>query len=122
MPTLSSKPPSGVTRALACDIDCGHCAAQRLGIIAAVEVLLGNVIEGHLLGSDQVPGPHLGRLESHLPRDSVEYELEREANPGARDSTIGQDRTLVRRRRPGPASVGRKIVRAGQDARDLRGL
>ena len=61
-----------LTRAHARDIDCGHCAAQRLGIISAVEVLLGNVIEGHLLGSDQVPGPHLGRLESHLPRDSVE--------------------------------------------------
>ena len=50
--------------------------------------------KGILLGSDQVPGPHLGRLESHLPRDSVEYELERGSKPGARDSTIGKDRHL----------------------------
>ena len=70
-----------LTRAHARDIDCGHCAAQRLGIISAVKCFLVMLSKGILLGSDQVPGPHLGRLESHLPRDSVEYELEREANP-----------------------------------------
>ena len=64
--------------------------------------------------------PHLVRLDAGLARDRVEHELEREAHAGARDAAIGQDRAFVGGDRERAAAIGREIVRAGQDARDLR--
>ena len=43
-------------------------AAQRFGIVAAVEMLFRDVVERHLLGPDEVLHPHLERLEPGLAR------------------------------------------------------
>ena len=97
-------------------------AAQSFGIVAAVEMLFRDVVERHLLGPDEVLHPHLERLEPRLARDEIEHQLERVADARPRDAAIGKDRTFVGRDRPGAATIGLEIVRAGQDARDLRRL
>ena len=78
--------------------------AAGFGIVAAVEMLLGDVVERHLLGRARDSLTHLVRLHAELARDRVEHELEREADAGARDAAIGQDRRLVGGDRPGAAA------------------
>ena len=94
--------------------------AQRLRIVAAVEVLIGDVVERHLFGPDQIPEPHSFGAQAGRRSDRVEHELESEAHPRPGDAAIGEDRAFVGRDRPGPAAIGRQIIGAGQDARDLR--
>ena len=96
--------------------------AQRFGIVAAVEMLFRDVVERHLLRPDEVLHPHVEGLEPGLARDEVEHELKRIADARSRDAAIGKDRTLVGRDRRGAAAIRREIVRAGQDACDLRRL
>jgi len=62
------------------------------------------------------------RLEAGFARDRIQDQLDREADAGARHPAIGQDRTLVGGDREGAAAIGREVVGAGQDARDLRRL
>ena len=109
-------------RAHGIDVDRSDGAAQRFRIVAAVEPFLGDVGERHLLRLHQDLGAHLVRLDAGFARDGVEHELEREADASARDATIRQDRALVGGDRIGAAAIGGKIVRARQDARDLRRL
>ncbi len=97
-------------------------AAQSFGIVAAVEMLLRDVVERHLLGPHEVLHPHLEGLEARLARDEIEHQFKRVANARPRDAPIGKDRTFVGRDRPGAAAIGLEIIRAGQDARDLRRL
>ena len=97
-------------------------AGQRLRVVAAVEVLPRDVLEGHLIGPHEVPLAHGLRRKAGRAGHSVENEFQGEADAGAGDPAIGQDRALVGRHRPGAAAIGREVVGPGQDARDLRGL
>ena len=94
-------------------------AAQRPRVVAAVEVLAGDVIERHGLGRDQVPQAHRVRLHPALRRDGVHDGFHRVGHAGPRHATVGQDRRLVGGDGPGGAAEGREVVRAGQDAGDL---
>ena len=85
-------------------------------------MLLGDVVERHLLGPHQIAQAHLARLEPGFARDRIEHQLQREADAGARDAAIGQDRAFVGRDRPGPAAIGRHQIGPRQDAGDLRRL
>ena len=96
-------------------------ARQRLRIVAAVEVLVGDVVERHLLGPDKIFAAAPFRRPSPAARsDRVERQLEREAHAGPGDAAIGQDRAFVGRDRPGAAAIGRKIVGTRQNAGHLR--
>jgi hypothetical protein len=75
-----------------------------------------------LFGPYEIFHSHLEGLEAGLARDEVKHELERVANARSSDAPIGKDRTFVGRDRPGAAAIGFEIIRAGQDARDLRRL
>src|SRR5262249_45409847 len=97
---------------------CKH-APERFRVVAAIEMLIGNVIEGHLLRAHEVLEADLMRLNPGLAGDRIEDQFECEANPSARDASVRKDRAFIRGRRPGPAPVGLEIVRAGQDARHL---
>src|ERR1700733_4543408 len=97
-------------------------AAQSFGIVAAVEMLFRDVVERQLLGAHEVLHPPLEGLEARLARDELEHQFKRVANARPRDAPIGKDRAFVGRDRPGAAAIGSKIIRAGQDARDLRRL
>ena len=104
------------------NVERAHRAAQRLGVVAAVEILLGDVHEGHRVRRHQVREAHFVRLLPRLARDRVEDQLEREAHAGARDAAVRQDRRLVGRRRPGAAAIAVHAIRPGQDRADLRRL
>src|SRR5262249_61220820 len=69
--------------------------AQRFGVIAAIEMLVGDVVERHLIGRDEISDAYEVWLDPRLARDRVEHELEREADTGARDTAIRQDRAFV---------------------------
>ena len=103
--------PVGLALALACpnalDIDGRKRAPHRLGIVAAVEVLLGDVVERHLLGPHQIAQAHFARLQPGFRRDQIEHQFQRKADAGARHAAIGQDRAFVGRDRKRPAAIGR---------------
>ncbi len=104
------------------DVDRGERAAHRFRIVTAVEMLFGDVVERHLLRQHQIAQPHLAGLEPGLGRHEVEHQLQCKANTGARHAAVRQDRTFVGGDREGSAAIGRHLVGAGQDARDLRSL
>ncbi|GJE41207.1 hypothetical protein AEGHOMDF_0369 [Methylobacterium soli] len=104
------------------DVDGREHPGQRLRVVAAVEMLVRDVVEGHPLRAHEVFLTHDPGFEAGLGRDGVEDEFEGEADARAGDPAIGQDRAFVRRHRPGAAAIGREIVGAGQDAGHLRGL
>ena len=101
-------------------VDRGGGAAQAFGIVAAVEVLSGDVVERHLLRADEVLQAKLDGVHLERTRNGIEQHFQREAHTRTRHSTIGEDRWLVGRHRPGSAPVAFQSVGAGQDARDLR--
>ena len=96
--------------------------AQGLGVVAGIEVALGDVVERHLLGPHQALEAQLVGLDAELARERVERHLQREAHTGAGDAAVGQDRRLVGGDRVGPAAVVREIVEAGQDRAHLSRL
>ena len=96
--------------------------AQGLGVVAGVEVALGDVVERHLLGADQAFQAQVVGLDPELARERVERHLQREAHAGAGDAAVGQDRRLVGGDRVDLAAVVGKIVEAGQDRADLAAL
>ncbi len=96
--------------------------AQGLGVVAGVEVALGDVVERHLLGADQAFHAQVVGLDAELARERLERHLEREAHAGASDAAVGQDRRLVGGDRVDLAAVVGKIVEAGQDRADLAAL
>src|SRR5580692_9233628 len=73
------------------EVDRIQSAAQRFGIVAAVKMLLSDVVERHLLWPDELLHPPLERLEPSLARHEVEHELQRGANARPRDAPIGKD-------------------------------
>src|SRR5437764_478717 len=77
------------------NVDRLDSSAQGFGIIAAVEMLIGYVVERHLVGPDQVPAAHHVRLESGLACNDIEHELERKAHARPRNAAIRQDRAFV---------------------------
>ncbi len=83
---------------------------------------LGDVVERHLLRPHQAAHAQLRRLDAEVARERVERQLQREADAGARDAAVRQDRRLVGRDRIGAAAIMREVVEAGQDAADLSGL
>ncbi len=103
-------------------IDGFQRAGQGLRVVAAVEVLLRDVLERHLLGPHEIPLTDGLGGDPRRAGDGVEDEFQGEAHAGAGDAAIGQDRALVGRHRPRPAAIGREIVGTGQDAGDLRRL
>ena len=115
-----SASPSLLSRANGREVDRRDRAAQRLRIIAAVEVFLRDVVERHLLGPHEIFQPHLRRFEAGFPCDRIEHELEREADARARDAAEGQDRAFVGGDRIRSTTIRREIVRPGEDACDLR--
>ena len=92
---------------------------QGLGIVAGIEVALGDVVERHLLGTHQALEPKLVGLDPELARQRVERDFQGEAHARARHAAIGQDRRLVGGNRPGAAAIVREIVEARQDGADL---
>ena len=122
----TDEPSVGLARALARahggEPDRGDRAAQAFGVVAAVEMLLGDVVEGHALGRHQILEAHVRGLEPGLARNGIEQELHREAHAGPCHAAERQDRAFVGGDRISAAAVGREIVRPRQDARDLRRL
>ena len=104
------------------DVDRGDGATHGLRIIAAVEMLVGDVVERHFLGADQVAQPDFAGLDPGLDGHGIQHDLQREADAGPRHAAIRQDRTFVGRHREGAAAIGRHAVGARQDARDLGGF
>ena len=94
-------------------------AAQRLRIVAGIEVALGDVVERHLLGPHQAPHAQIVGLDAELARQRIERHLQREAHAGAGNAAIGQDRRFVGGDRIDAAAVVREIVKARQDRADL---
>src|SRR6516225_11016540 len=97
----------------------GNGAAQAFRVIAAVEMLAGNVVEWHRLGGHQIFEAHLMGLAADGAGDRVHNHFDREADPRPRHPAIGQDRRLVRGDGTGPATEFLKTVWAGKDAGDL---
>ena len=97
-------------------------AAQGLGVVAGVEVALGDVVEGHLRRLHQALEAQRGGLVAELAGERVERDFEREAHAGAGHAAVGQDRRLVGGDRIGAAAVVREVVEAGQDRGDLARL
>jgi hypothetical protein len=118
--------PIGFPMALAlaerCDVDCGDGAPHGFRIIAAVEMLAGDVVERHFFGLDQIAQPHLAGLKSCLPGHGIEHDLQRETDASPCYAAIGKDRAFVGRDRICPAAIGRHAVGPRQDAGDLRGF
>ena len=85
-------------------------------------MLLGDVVERHLLGLHQVAQSHFARLKPGFGRDQIEHQFQRKAHAGARNAAIRQDRAFVGGDRKGPAAIGRHQIGPRQDARDLRRL
>jgi hypothetical protein len=116
----------GLGRALAAahlvEADGGDGAAQRLGVVAGVEVPLGDVVEGHLLRAHEALEAQVVRLGPELAGERVEGHFESEADAGARNAAVGEDRRLVGRDRVGAATVVREIIKPGQDGADLAGF
>ena len=104
------------------DVDLGQGAAQGLRIVAAVEMLIGDVVERHLLGLHKNLRPHLVRLDAGFARDGVEQEFEREAHASPRDPAIRQDRTFVGGDRIGAAAKCGKVIWPGENTGHLRRL
>ncbi len=115
---------------LALPLACAHAVeadgldrpAQRLGVVARVEVALGDVVEGHLLGADQALEAHLVGLAPELAGERIQRHFQREAHPRAGDAAVGQDGRLVGRDRIGAAAVVGKVVETRQDRAHLTGL
>ena len=101
-------------------IDRGDDAAQAFGIIAAVEVFAGDVLERHRRRRHQVAQAHFVRFQSGLARDGVKRHFQREAHARPRDAAIRQDRRLVGRRGEGAAAIRLHHIRPRQDRRHLR--
>ena len=95
---------------------------QKLRVVAAVEMLVGDVVERHLVGTDQICEPDLVGLLADLPRDRVDHQLHGVADVRPRDAAIGQLRAFVGDDRGGLAAIDRNVIRARQDGADLRGL
>ena len=103
-------------------IDRGGGAAQAFRVVAAVEMLPGDVVERHLLRADEILQAELDGVHLECTRNGVEQHLQREAHSGTCHAAIGEDRRLVGRHRPSSAPVHFEDVGTGQDARDLRRL
>ena len=118
--------PSGSPRPWRCahplEADGLDGAAQRLRVVAGVEVALGDVVERHLLGPHQAVEAQVVGLDAELARQRIERHLQREAHAGAGDAAIGQDRRLVGGDRIDAAAIVREVVEARQDRADLAGL
>src|SRR4029077_6771812 len=91
------------------NVDGGKTSTQGFGIVAAVEMALGDIVERHLLGPHQALEAQIAWLLPKLPCKRIEGHLEREANSRARHAAIGQNGWLVCRDRVGAAAVMRKI-------------
>ena len=100
----------------------GHRAAYRFRVITAVEVLAGDVIEGHFVGAHQVAQPDLGRLQAGFDCNRVHHGFDGVADASSGHAAVRQDGRLVGRNRPGTATVALHLVGARQDAADLRGF
>src|SRR5690348_8900343 len=68
----------------------GDSAAQAFRIIAAVEMLAGNVVEGHRLGRHEVFETYLMGLAADGASNCINDHFHSEAHPGARDAAIRQ--------------------------------
>ena len=99
--------------------DGGDGAAQGLGIVAGVEVALGDVVEGHLLGPHQALEAQLAGLDADLAGQRIKRHLQREAHAGASHAAVGEDGRLVGGDRVGAAAVVREVVEARQDRAHL---
>ena len=91
--------------------------AQELRIVAAVEMLVGDVVERHLLGADEICQANLVGLLADLARDRVDHQLHGVADVRPRDAAIGKLRAFVGDDRRGLAAIDRNVIRAGQDRR-----
>ena len=100
-------------------IERGHRPAHRLGVVARVEMLVGDIVVGHILALHEILEAHLVRLASGGTRDRIDHELDCKAHAGACHAAIGEDARLVGRRRPGAAAIALHLVRAGEDRSHL---
>jgi len=117
-PTVGFAP--GLAGAHLVELDGADRPAQAFGVVAGIEVLLGHVVERHLLGTHQILEPDLVRLQAELAGQRIDGQFHGKTDAGARHAAVRQDRRLVGRNRVGLAAVVREVVDAGQDARDLR--
>ena len=85
-------------------------------------MLVGDIVERHLLGPHEISSAHFVRLDAGLARNRVEDEFEGETDAGASHAAIRQDRALIGCDRKRATAVSGKIVRPRQDARHLRGF
>ena len=104
------------------DVDRFKHASHGFRVIAAVEMLFGDVLERHLLRRYQIAPPDLIRLQPRFHGNSVQHEFECKADASSRHAAIRQNRALVGRRRIGAAAIGRHSIGARQNADDLRGF
>src|SRR5262245_7307421 len=103
-------------------VDRSDRTARGFRIVAAIEVLAGDVLKGHLLRPHEILQTYLVRLDSGLSCDRIQHQLEREANSRPGNAAIRKDGAFVGRHRIRSTAVEREIVGSRQDARDLRRL
>src|SRR4029077_10767581 len=85
-PSVGSALALALAPGIEADLDAHH--QERLAIVAAVVVLLRDVVVGHGLGGDEIVVPDLPGLAPDLARDRIHHQLHGEANAGARDPAI----------------------------------
>src|SRR5467141_2918090 len=87
------------------DIDRRQRAPHGLRIVAAVEMLVGDVVEWHFIRAHQIAQPDLARFNTGFDGHGIEHDFQREADAGAGNAAIGQDRTFIGRDREGSAAI-----------------
>src|SRR6476661_414083 len=66
-------------------------ATHGFRIVARVEVLLGDVVVGHLVRLNEIHEPHLMRFLARRTRHRIERDFERETHARSRDTAVRQD-------------------------------
>ncbi len=90
------------------------CGVEAAAIIAAVVGVAGHADIGHSAAGHEIVAPHVAGLAPHRARDGIDGQLHGEADAGARNAAIRNDRRLVGCDREGADTVGRKRIGAGQ--------
>ena len=87
---LLARAPSG-------QVDGGNRTAHGFWIVTRIEVLVGDVVVGHVLARNQIREANFIGFAPRGARHRVDHQFERKAHPGARHAAVGQDRRLVGR-------------------------
>ncbi len=96
--------------------------AQCLGIVAAIKVFVGDVVERHLLGANQRLHAQFVGFNTGGVRQVVEQQFKCKTHTGSRHAPVRQNGAFVGGYRVRFAVVRREVVRAGQNTAHLAGF